>query len=130
MTFPGGKAADGVFHKIINQIPPHSVYIEPFLGGGAIMLHKRPAECSIGIDVDTDIIVQWEAAGYGAIVKNGDAISFLESYSWEGGEFVYCDPPYLREVRASKDRLYRHEFWTRAEHTRLLDVLNALPCMV
>lgn len=34
MTYKGGKAGAGVYQQIINQIPPHDVYIEPFLGGG------------------------------------------------------------------------------------------------
>lgn len=38
MSYFGGKAQDGVYQTIINQIPPHQIYIEPFLGGGAIKL--------------------------------------------------------------------------------------------
>ena len=139
MSYPGGKAADGVYHKIINQIPPHDVYIEPFLGNGGIMRNKKPAVASIGIDVDGDVVRSWmdrhaqnSDAGLvpGLIVKKGDAISFLKSYGWQGGEFVYCDPPYLREVRASKKPIYKHEFWTPEQHTQLLNVLKTLPCMV
>ena len=33
-------------------MPPHDVYIEPFLGGGAIMKRKPPALRNIGIDLD------------------------------------------------------------------------------
>lgn len=44
MTYPGGKAAAGVYQRIINLMPPHSLYIEPFLGGGAIMKLKKPAD--------------------------------------------------------------------------------------
>ena len=43
MSYPGGKAAPGTFQKIINLMPPHEVYIEPFLGGGAILRKKLPA---------------------------------------------------------------------------------------
>src|SRR5579883_3303215 len=50
--YPGGKAGDGVFQRIINLMPPHQVYIEPFFGGGAIMRLKRPARVNIGIDRD------------------------------------------------------------------------------
>jgi hypothetical protein len=139
MSYPGGKAADGVYHKIINQIPPHNVYIEPFLGGGGIMLNKRPAAASIGIDVDSDVVQSWldrhaqtgdTGRVPGLIIKKGDAISFLGSYAWQGDEFVYCDPPYLREVRASRRSIYKHEFWTSEQHSKLLDVLKTLPCMV
>jgi DNA adenine methylase len=48
--YPGGKGT--VYHKIINLMPPHEVYIEPFLGGAAIMRRKLPAQLNIGIDLD------------------------------------------------------------------------------
>lgn len=47
--YPGAKAAPGVYQAIINEIPPHRVYVEAFVGGGAILLRKRPAEASIVI---------------------------------------------------------------------------------
>jgi hypothetical protein len=31
MSYPGGKGGSGVYQTIINQQPPHEVYIEPFL---------------------------------------------------------------------------------------------------
>ena len=43
MTYPGGKGGNGFYQKIINLIPPHDVYIETHLGGGAI---KSDDECS------------------------------------------------------------------------------------
>lgn len=54
MTYPGGKGS--CYQKIINMIPPHRIYIEPFLGRGAIMAKKRPAELNIGIDVNPMIL--------------------------------------------------------------------------
>lgn len=36
----GGKGR--VFRQLISLMPPHEVYIEPFLGGGSVMLHKKP----------------------------------------------------------------------------------------
>ena len=132
MAYPGGKAGAGVYQQIINQIPPHRVYIEPFLGGGAVMLHKRPAIASIGIDCDTAVVTKWVPWENppGAIVKCGDAISFLSSYPWGSGEFVYCDPPYLFETRSSKGRIYPHEFGDIGQHEKLLTLLLSLPCPV
>jgi len=43
MRYDGGKGAMGCAQWIINQIPPHRVYIEPFLGGGAVLRLKAPA---------------------------------------------------------------------------------------
>lgn len=133
MSYPGGKSGAGVYQQIINQIPPHRVYIEPFLGGGAVLLHKRPAIVSIGIDSDAKVILEWSLRNDlppGSIVKYGDAISFLQSYEWHGGEFVYCDPPYLLETRSSKQRIYNHEFGNTDQHQQLLQVLLSLSCQV
>lgn len=52
MPYPGGKHGPGVYQQIINQLPPHRVYIEPFLGGGAVLLKKAPAIVNVGIDAD------------------------------------------------------------------------------
>ena len=51
MQYPGGKNGAGVYQKLINLTPPHSVYIEPFLGSGAVMRLKRPAGLNVGVDL-------------------------------------------------------------------------------
>lgn len=130
MTYPGGKAGSGVYQKIINQIPPHEIYIEPFLGHGSVLLHKKPAACTIGIDSDVHVIKHWEDRGYGGIVVLGDAISYLQNLRCERSTFVYADPPYLLETRSSKRKLYNVEFGDVEQHERLLTVLKSLPCMV
>lgn len=180
-TYPGGK--NSCYQHIINQIPPHRVYIEPFLGSGAIMRLKLPASINIGVDLDdsvlpgslavngdvcrrvsADIATNGDAghnfpdpiatindAGLTAvpsamtmgapIANNGDAsckylfiqanaLDFLSSCRFRGDEFIYLDPPYLRSVRKSKRALYRHEFWTKEDHSRLLSLVRSLPCMV
>ena len=133
MAYPGGKAGAGVYPQIINQIPPHRVYISPFLGHDAVLLHKRPAIVSIGIDSDTAVVSWWKKSGLippGAIVDKGDGISFLETYDFKGDEFVYLDPPYLFETRSSKGRIYPHEFGDIGQHETLLTLLLSLPCPV
>ena len=127
--YPGGKEGAGTFQRIINQIPPHDVYIEPFLGGGAILRHKRPAGSSIGIDIDADVINRFLVGTVpGAIAICDDAISWLESYAWQGNEFVYADPPYVRSTCLSDCR-YRFDL-SEKDHRRLLNVLLRLPCPV
>ncbi len=61
MRYPGGKNGAGTYQKIINMMPPHEVYIEPFLGSGAIMRHKRPASVNIGIDLDVEAVARVSA---------------------------------------------------------------------
>lgn len=59
-----------------------------------------------------------------------DALDFLATYPFNGREFVYADPPYLRETRRSQRPLYEFELWEQDEHCQLLEALKALPCDV
>ncbi len=54
MQYPGGKGSS--YQKIINLIPPHAVYIETHLGGGAVMRAKRPAAVNIGLDLNREVL--------------------------------------------------------------------------
>lgn len=51
-TTPGAKAGAGIYQRIINQIPPHKFYLEPFLGTGAVMWAKLPAHRDVGVDIN------------------------------------------------------------------------------
>ena len=56
MAYPGGKSGSGVYQSIINLMPPHQRYFEPFLGGGAIMRRKRPALHNMGMDLNAGAV--------------------------------------------------------------------------
>lgn len=125
MPYLGGKSQSGVTQRIINLIPPHEIYIEPFLGSGAIARIKRPARLTIGVD---KTLAPNLALPAGVQLIAGCGIAFLENYTFSGGEFVYADPPYLHSTRRSRAR-YQHEM-SDDDHRRLLRVLLALPCPV
>jgi site-specific DNA-adenine methylase len=128
MRYPGGKNLNGVYQRLINQIPPHRVYIETHLGSGAIMRHKRPAETNIGIDIDEGVLQTWNGSPDVQLVR-ADAAAFLAGYPFEGDEFIYADPPYLAATRASDRSPYRNDY-TDVQHLELLDMLLRLPCRV
>jgi len=130
MTYPGGKGGAGVAQWIINQMPPHSTYVEAFAGGAAVLRAKKPARSSIVIDADEHVCTALaDVAGHGVTVVCGDAISWLESNPLPADALVYCDPPYLRSSRRSARDLYKFEM-TDLEHRRLLRCLLALKCFV
>src|SRR5260370_417428 len=145
MPYPGGKNGAGVVQTIINRMPPHSVYIEPFLGGGAVMKLKRPAAVNIGVDFSRAALREFRSAslllaradpiaGSGERrsprfqLQRADALDFLAGFAWKGGELVYCDPPYLHQTRGRLD-LYDYEM-TDAQHGALLALLRGLLCIV
>lgn len=131
MSYPGGKSGAGIYQTIINQIPPHEVYIEPFLGSGAILRKKAAAICSIGVDSDRKVINSFlKNPISGLTIFCDDALHFLSIYPWTGREFVYCDPPYLMETRSSKKRIYHDEFSSPAQHLELLTILKAISAAV
>lgn len=132
-SYPGGKNGAGVYQRLINMMPPHRTYVEPFLGGGAVMRAKRPAaRASLGIDADRAPIEAarfWDVPGLELI--QGDALEQLRFRRWDPHTLVYADPPYLFSTRAGGDRpIYAREFGTEGEHVALLKLLASLPCMV
>lgn len=53
----GGKAY--LARRIIALFPPHRTYVEPFLGGGSILLNKPKSEREIAGDLDADLVWLW-----------------------------------------------------------------------
>lgn len=129
MTYPGGKSGSGVYQRLINLIPPHSLYVEAFLGGGAVMRLKRPASSSIGIDSDADVVGDFCAVVPGLTLLNADALAWLASTVLSDDAFLYLDPPYLMHTRSCQRPLYRHEF-SEEQHRTLLGIIKRLPCRV
>lgn len=52
MRYSGGKNGSGVFQRLICMMPPHKVYVEMFLGSGAILRRKKPADLSLAYELD------------------------------------------------------------------------------
>ena len=128
MNYPGGKGTSGVYQRLINQIPPHRVYIESHLGGGALMRYKQPASVNIGLDIDPFTVAQWERQSNLQIICT-DAVQYLTCFPFAGDEFIYVDPPYLTSTRRSRRPLYKYQY-TEQQHIELLRLLNVLPCNV
>jgi DNA adenine methylase len=58
-TYPGSKGQSGVWQWIIERLPPHVYYAEPFAGKGGVFRHKSPALRTWLIDRDPDVVTWW-----------------------------------------------------------------------
>ena len=123
----GSKATTGLCQAIVALAPPHRVYIETHLGGGAILQRKPPALRSIGIDRNARAIRTFRCEHEVELV-HGCCHRFLAGFPFVGDELVYSDPPYLVSTRKSPRR-YRFDY-TDADHVDLLGILQSLPCSV
>lgn len=131
MSYPGSKGQDGVYQRIIGQMPPHDLYVEPFFGSGQIFWAKRRAARNVIIDIAAEPVAAavatcGAAAGVSAIV--GDALALLPKLALPAEAVVYCDPPYLLSTRNGRT-YYDHEL-TDHHHAQLLTLLQELPCRV
>ena len=127
VSYAGGKQS--VFRRIVNLMPPHRIYVESHLGGGAVLRAKQPASVNIGIDRDHRVLTRFQhlPANYRFIC--GDAVEVLESVRPGVDTLIYCDPPYLAHTRRSRRSPYRHDL-SEAEHIALLAYLRRVPCAV
>jgi DNA adenine methylase len=132
LSYPGSKGQAGTWQRIIGQMPPHSVYVEPFLGSGQIFHRKRPAERSILIDREAAVIAK---VGAGIRVPAisaicGDAISLLPGLllMLPSDALIYADPPYPLSTRKGR-RYYNHEM-SDDQHAALLALLQGAKCCV
>ena len=134
MSYPGGKSGAGTFQRIISQIPPHHLYVEPFVGGGAILRHKRPAAMSFGYDLDPGAIARLQAEipldselflTTSLFIEDGIA---MLARQYDCDTFIYADPPYLQSSVMSRLR-YQH-ILSVDDHRQLLAALKQQRCPV
>jgi DNA adenine methylase len=70
----GGKSR--LRKQIINLMPPHSCYVEPFAGAAWVLFGKRPSDVEVINDIDQDLINFW-------LVVKEKPLDLIESFEWE-----------------------------------------------
>ncbi|WP_413740818.1 DNA adenine methylase [Sodalis sp. RH18] len=134
MGYLGSKGGSGVYQKIISMMPRHRIYIEAFLGEGAIIRNKPPAEKNIGFDLNPRALGfvndAMRQAGIDFVGWGCDCMAMLRGWKQEAlfnwqDVLIYADPPYLLETRTGTAR-YQHEY-TVPQHHAMIDTLRALP---
>ncbi|WP_256349476.1 DNA adenine methylase [Pseudomonas gingeri] len=93
------------------------------------MRNKKPAQRSIGLDLDAKVIDKWRIEHPDTCeLQQADALAFLNDFTFTGQELVYVDPPYVPETRR-RAKVYRCDY-TKDDHLQLLRCLVSLPCHV
>ena len=130
-TYTGGKNGQGVFQAIINQIPPHDVFITAFAGNCGILANKIQAPlANIAIELDAAVSHKWSMIP-GITSVNADARSYLLDLIAQFKDssckiFIFLDPPYLADVRSTKKPYYKHEMMDPASHEKLVGTMAQL----
>lgn len=137
MPYPGGKNGSGTYQKLINLMPPHDIYVEPFLGSGAIMRLKKPARRNIGLDLSLiavrDFHLQEGAAEINVELHHQDSLVWLmrqPDLIYNPQALIYLDPPYLLSTRRDQRPLYEFEMLDELQHKLLLEMIVTWSCKV
>ena len=59
LSYPGGKTF--TVKEILKRMPPHTTFIEPFLGGGSLFFNKEKSKKEVLNDKDNEIMQFYEA---------------------------------------------------------------------
>lgn len=131
--YKGGKNGNGTYQTIINQIPKHEIYIEPFAGSAAIFRHKLAAVNSILCDKSREQCEKLKnKLSPSPIIINCDTIQSIHFiiemgnilHNCNHSVFMYLDPPYPMESRTYKKNIYKYELST-AHHNALLNAIRS-----
>jgi DNA adenine methylase len=143
-SYNGGKSGSGTYQQIINQIPPHSIYVAPFAGHDGIFRNIRRAPLSILNDIDVDVANWWKAQKIKncvmvqdfmqgnlferptrpvVIIRNNDYSHILNKFGNNPDAFIYCDPPYPMATRKDKRRIYKHDWKDTNKHLIFLSTV-------
>lgn len=132
----GSKTASGTLQMLINHMPKHKCYVEPFVGSGAVVLNKKPALSNFINDyaaaqskLVASQFIKVFSKQYGTFSNDHiDAIEYISKIKYINSGlkkediFIYCDPPYVLSTRTGKDR-YKYEY-SDTDHVNLINVLK------
>lgn len=138
-SYYGGKEFEGGVQNIINEIPPHDVFVELFAGNITITRYIKKATITLLNDIDPLVIeaihktairndnrvIIWNYGFELAIEKLAAMIDLCPKLRF----FIYADPPYPLSSRSTQLPKYNFEM-TDHQHSRLLQQLKVLPVAI
>ena len=137
-TYNGGKAGNGTYQTIINEIPKCEIFIDAMCGNLGITSNLNLPAYTVINDIDAGVI---EGLNFGRCTKKNNTINvtnldygsiidkFDNDRSGEIQTVFYFDPPYLKSSRKSQKDLYKYE-WTDKQHLDFLQKVLTMKAMV
>jgi DNA adenine methylase len=98
LSYYGGKQM--LAKRILGLIPPHRIYCEPFLGGGAIFFAKEPSKVEVINDTNGEIINFYEVLQRDFSSLEKEVIISLHSRKQHRqAEVIYNNPEMFDRVK-------------------------------
>jgi len=83
---------------VIEHLPPHVTYVEPFGGGAAILLRKDPSPVEVYNDLDSSVVAFWRILRS----RPHEFIALLQSTPWAREEYQLAWTPCEDEMEAAR----------------------------
>lgn len=82
LSYPGSKW--NLAKWIINHIPPHTTYLEPFFGSGAVFFNKTPSKTETINDIDDNVVNLFQ------VIRDQpqELIALIEMTPWARHEYL------------------------------------------
>lgn len=101
LRYPGGKARLAPW--IVDHLPPHDVYVEPFFGGGSVLFAKDRCPIEIANDLDDRVVTLFRVLRD----QPDDLVRAIELTPYARAEYDESDEPTDDPVEASRRYLCR-----------------------
>lgn len=102
LKYPGSKWR--IADKLVELIPPHHTYLEPFFGSGAVFFQKQPSDIEMINDLDNDVTNL-----YFCIQEDSEKLARLimsTPYSRQTYDEAFHDDP-IRDILLQADRYHK-----------------------
>ena len=97
---PGGKFF--IAGKLVKLIPEHTVYVEPFTGGGSVFFRKKPSAKEVINDFDKDIVFLYRFLKH----HTEEDISILKRMDWVISKDKFLK---FRDKLKAGEKMSKHE---------------------
>ena len=99
---PAGKRT--LAELIVSYIPEHKIFVEPFIGGGAVLFRKKPSESEVINDKDKEIAFAWKYIQG----LNEEKIAKLKKFDWVSAHQKWKKELQRKTFSSPEDRVYNY----------------------